>query len=159
MVRRHATYAGGASASPSSAQIPPLASLPLPFPLRSARSFSSCTFLAISCAIFIIHACSKIPPELDELAASSAGGDDESAEILSNDKERRRGEVDCCAEWRELRDRVGRLWDDGREDLVGVSRAKSVTSVDAGGWGVRYWFLRWGMLFAIGAAGSKSFGL
>jgi hypothetical protein len=78
-----------------------------------------------------------MPPELELDAAATSAGGEERAEILSKDKERRRGEVDCWAECRELRDRVGRLWDDGR-DFVGVSRAKSVTSVDGGGWGVRY---------------------
>jgi hypothetical protein len=80
--------------------------------------------------------------------ASSAGGDDK-ADILSKDKERRRGDVDCCAEWSEVRDKVGRLWDEGRDDFVGVSwMAKSATSVEGGGCGVRYCCLgRWGTSF------------
>jgi hypothetical protein len=55
-----------------------------------------------------------MPPELELDAAATSAGGEERAEILSKDKERRRGEVDCWAECRELRDRVGRLWDEGR---------------------------------------------
>lgn len=93
-----------------------------------------------------------MPPEL---LASSAGGLD-NAEILSNDSDRRSGDVDCWA-WRsEVRESGGR----GR-DFVGVVCAKSSVCVDfgsGGGVSVRCFdFERAGG--CMGAAGrSESFG-
>ena len=68
-----------------------------------------------------------MPPEL---GASTLSGGEESAETLSKERDRRSGDVDCCACRKEFRESGGRL-EGVRDD--GGERAKSSTLVSGGG--------------------------